>query len=175
MSAHLTRPAYTPTTLLASPSGRRHASAPARPAVPIGLRFHATATLKIQPRPRSFFSPPPRAGLRLVEPGEADADVPYTTPEQANAFAAALADPALCATVLAQAQAAGRGATATSAVWVEGAAFVPSAWSPATPRGVPPAWNELAGKEDHVVIQVPPPVTYSVRVPGRVCAIYRLE
>ena len=101
MSAHLTRPAYTPTTLLASPSGRRRASAPARPAVPIGLRFHATATLKIQPRPRSFFSPPPRAGLRLVEPGEADADVPYTTPEQANAFAAALADPALCARIFA--------------------------------------------------------------------------
>ena len=147
---------------IAGPSGRlaSPARAPARP------QFAPTRR-----RPNLLA---PHATLRLVESDEADSEVPYNNDVQKAAFAAALADPALCATVLAQAQAAGKGTGATGVEWVEGAAFVPSAWSPSTPRGVPPAWNDLAGRADHVVIQVPPPVTYSVRVPGRVCAIYRL-
>jgi hypothetical protein len=155
---------------VAGPSGRR----PATASLGCGALHPLSPRRHPQPRARRLLPPTP-AGLRLVEPGEADSAVPYTNAAQAAAFAAALADPALCATVLANAQAAGKGGGATAAVWVEGAAFVPSAWSPSTPRGVPPAWNELAGRPDHIVIQVPPPTTYAVRVPGRVCAIYRLE
>lgn len=86
--------------------------------------------------------------------------IPYPDAASEAAFTAALADPALCAEVLAQARAAAKAGPGVAAVrWVPGAAFVPQPWSPASPRGVPLAWDDLAGREDHVVIQVPPPVT----------------
>jgi hypothetical protein len=148
--------------------GRAMAAAWRRPASSssVGAARPACAGRLQQPRPPA---PPStgdaravaaRASLRLVQPDESDMAVPYPSPQAEADFHAALADPDLCAEVLSQAQAAGKAGEGVSRVaWVRGAAFVPQPWSPASPRGVPLAWDELAGRDDHVVIQVPPPVT----------------
>jgi len=108
-----------------------------------------------------------RAGLKLTE--SFDAGLPLDD-ERREALFSRLSDPGFCAQVSLETT------RATKAVELTGKVFTPVPWSPATPRGMPAEYEELAEDTDnYIVINVPPTLPFKANVLGkRVCAIYRI-
>lgn len=108
-----------------------------------------------------------RAGLKLTE--SFDASLPLDD-ERREALFARLSDPGFCAQVSLETT------RATKAVEFTGKVFTPVPWSPATPKGMPAEYEELAEDTDnYIVINVPPTLPFKANVLGkRVCAIYRI-
>ncbi|MGM3306007.1 hypothetical protein ACSQ6I_08500 [Anabaena sp. WFMT] len=53
--------------------------------------------------------------------------------------------------------------------------FQPVPYSPATPKGMPPEFEEYHKSEDYTIINVPPNFMFNAKIfrPSRLCAIYR--
>lgn len=128
------------------------------------LRSTSTSTSPSSPLPSSLLIC--RAGLKLTE--SFDASLPLDD-EKRDALFSRLSDPNFCAQVSLETT------QATKAVEFTGKVFTPVPWSPTTPKGMPPEYEEFANDtENYIFISVPPVLTFKANVLGkRVCAIYK--
>jgi len=58
-----------------------------------------------------------------------------------------------------------------------GLVFQPVPYSPDTPKGVPPEFEQYYFSPDHLIVNVPPTFMFQARVfqPSRLCAVYSLK